>query len=49
MPGLNSFLSHAAIGSVTDVRSGTLTEIKDHERVWFATGSEIIDAYQKVV
>ena len=25
-----------------------IAEIKSHERVWFATGSEIIDAYQKV-
>jgi hypothetical protein len=23
-----------------------IAEIKSHERVWFATGSEIIDAYQ---
>jgi allantoinase len=26
-----------------------IAEIKSHERVWFATGSEIIDAYQRVV
>jgi allantoinase len=26
-----------------------LAEIKKHERVWFATGAEIIDAYQRVV
>jgi peptidoglycan/xylan/chitin deacetylase (PgdA/CDA1 family) len=26
-----------------------IAEIKNHERVWFATGSEIIDAYQQVV
>jgi hypothetical protein len=25
-----------------------LTEIKQYDRVWFATGSEIVDAYQKV-
>ena len=25
-----------------------IAEIKSHERVWFATGSEIIDAYQRV-
>ncbi len=25
-----------------------IAEIKSHERVWFATGSEIIDAYQKL-
>src|SRR5437764_3105021 len=25
-----------------------LAEIKKHERVWFATGSEIIDAYERV-
>ena len=25
-----------------------IAEIKNHERVWFATGSEIIDAYQRV-
>ena len=24
-----------------------LNEIKKHERVWFATGSEIIDAYER--
>src|SRR5437763_16994782 len=24
-----------------------LAEIKKHERVWFATGSEIIDAYER--
>jgi peptidoglycan/xylan/chitin deacetylase (PgdA/CDA1 family) len=26
-----------------------IAEIKNHERVWFATGSEIIDSYQRVV
>ena len=25
-----------------------IAEMKKHERVWFATGSEIIDAYLKV-
>jgi len=25
-----------------------IAEIKSHERVWFATGSEIIDAYRQV-
>jgi allantoinase len=25
-----------------------IAEMKNHERVWFATGSEIIDAYQQV-
>jgi allantoinase len=24
-----------------------LAEMKKHDRVWFATGSEIIDAYEK--
>jgi hypothetical protein len=26
-----------------------IAHMKKHERVWFATGSEIIDAYQRAV
>jgi hypothetical protein len=36
---------------VRDIKGGrerAIAHMKEHQGVWFATGSEIIDAYQKV-